>query len=60
MKEKPEKFKIIDGEKCALFSDIIYTYEQAKDKSRSWAITAGASIKTKIIPYKHGYLLYYR
>lgn len=58
--EKPEKIKTINGRKWFLFSDIVYTYEQAKDKSRSWAITAGYNIKTKIVPYKDGYLLYTR
>jgi len=51
---------IIDGERWALFSDIVYTYEQAIDKSRSWAITEGSGIETKIISYEEGYLLYYR
>jgi len=57
---KPRPIILIGEEKWSLFSNSIYTYRQVQDKAQSWAITAGSDIKTKIVPYKEGYLLYYR
>jgi len=57
---KPRTVILIGEEKWSLFSNSIYTYRQVQDKAQSWAITAGSDIKTKIVPYKEGYLLYYR